>query len=146
MQLSFLRERQIIETCLYVCVCVCKASGRSLLASRLLGANSGVRAGYDLKSPLPPPPARENCPRYSSSRVGSLPKATSNGASQFAYCKPSPPWVREARVTWRSRAKVAEKYPKTAGPSTLNINSPTRPPRCPCFPQNWSTRMDFPRP
>ena len=42
-----------------------------------------------------------------------------------------PPWVREARVTWRSRTEVAEKHPQTEEHSTLNINSPVSPPSAP---------------
>lgn len=52
----------------------------------------------------------------------------------MCYCKPSSLWVQEARVTWRSRAEVAEKHLKTAENAILNINSPVCPARGPFFP------------
>lgn len=49
-------------------------------------------------------------------------------------------------MTWRSRAEVVEKHPKTAEHFTLNINSSVCPARCPFFTQTQDTRVDFPLP
>lgn len=137
MQLPFLWESQIIETC----VCVCKASGGSSLANPLPSEDVGARLANDLKSPPPPPPAWEDGRRSRRSRVGSQSRHKTKEAG--CKCNPSRQWVRKALVTSRSRVEVAEKHPKTVEHSTLNINSPVCPPCCPFSPQTRGTRVDF---
>lgn len=73
---------------------------------------------------------------------GGLRESASGRRKPVCYCKPSQSCVREARVTWRSRAEIAEKHRKTADHSTL-INSPVWPPYRPFFPQTQGTGVDF---
>jgi hypothetical protein len=54
---------------------------------------------------------------------GGFPEEVSDGGSQFAYCKPLPPWVQEIMCDLEKPGQGCEKHLKTAEHFTLNINS-----------------------